>query len=833
MSRVLGGFTELGDWRMTVVRSYVRRVLLLAAVCGLGFASSNISLADDPNVTLISPAGLQRGTEAELLITGARIGDAKKLLFYEPGVEVVSLAADGENKVKVKLKATADCQPGLHSMRLVTETGISNLRYFGISPLPEAQEKEPNSDFATPQAAMLNTTINGVITNEDVDYYVLELAEGQKITCELEGIRLGSEMFDPFVAILDEKRFEVARSDDAPLLQQDCVCSMKAPRAGKYIIEVRESSFGGNERCQYRLHVGDFPRPLAVVPSGGRPGEKIEATIMDASGETWKESIQLPIAPGTFEFISQHDGKVAPSGNRLRVVDIVNTNEVEPDTDPATLTAVDTPAALNGILQTTGDVDWFKIKGKKDQQLDFTVYGRRILRSPLDSWLEIHKVGGGRLAANDDAGGPDSVQAFKFPEDGEYLVAVRDQLNEGSPFHAYRIEIAPAQKSLDLTIDELERYTSQVLEIPQGSRMAVLLRANRKNFGGDLGLRMEQAPAGTELVTASLTANQSFIPMLIRAAADAPVDGSLTALIGQTLPDGAGVQGGLSQRTMLVRGQNNVDMWGHDSNRMAIAVTKAAPFDIEIVQPQVPLVTNGSSTLVVKAKRKEGFKEPIRLRVLYSPGGVSASGSTEIPGDKDQVEIPITANGKPAFGQYPITVLARAKSTNANIWLASEFVNLEVADSYFDFKFSKAVAELGSASSISVGLTVKRPPEGEAEFEIVGLPAGVTSAAPIVKLAGEMTQLDFPIQMGPDARAGQFKTLVVKATIKRPSGTIVQTQGTGELTLTPPAVVSPTAVAAAPAVTPAAPVAAAPAKPLSRLEQLRQAQQAIMKPAGQ
>lgn len=237
------------------MRSKLRRVLTIAAVGCFGCVTT--CLADDPTVSLITPPGLQRGTEVELLITGARIADAKELLFYEPGIEVTSLVAEGDNQVKVKLKAAPDCQPGLHSMRVVTETGISNVRYFGVSPLTEANETEPNSDFTTPQPAAMNTTINGVVTNEDVDYYVVELAEGQKITCELEGIRLGTEMFDPFVAILDEKRFEVARSDDAPLLQQDCVCSMKAPRAGKYIIEVRESSFGGNERCQYRLHVGN------------------------------------------------------------------------------------------------------------------------------------------------------------------------------------------------------------------------------------------------------------------------------------------------------------------------------------------------------------------------------------------------------------------------------------------------------------------------------------------------------------------------------------------------------------------------------------------------
>lgn len=800
---------------------------LSATLCHL----TPLCRADDPTIALLNPPGLQRGTEVEMLITGARIDDAKELLFYQPGIEVVGLTADGANKVKAKIKVPADCPTGLHALRLGTETGISNLRYFGVSALPEVKEVEPNSDFAAPQALSMNCTVNGVVTNEDVDYYVVELAEGQKITCELEGIRLGTEFFDPFVAILDEKRFEVARSDDAPLLQQDSVCSMKAPRSGKYIIEVRESSFGGNERCQYRLHVGDFPRPMAVIPSGGKPGEALQATIVDASGETWTDTIQLPNEPGEFNYLAHRDGKWAPSGNKLRVIDLPNVTATEPDDDRAALPAADLPVALNGVLETNGDVDWFKVRAKKDQQVELTVYGRKVLRSPLDSWLEVHKIDGGVLASNDDAGGPDSLQAYKFPADGEYLIAIRDQLREGSPLHAYRIEIAPAQASLALNIDELERYNSTVLEVPQGSRMAVLLRAQRKNFSGELNLKLDNAPAGIELATPSIGADKSFIPMLIRAATDAPIDAALVSLTGETVAGGPGIRGGFEQRTMLVRGQNNVDMWGHNAKQMAVAVTKQLPFDIEVVQPTVPLVAYGNSTLVVKAKRKEGYKEPISLRVLYTPGGVSASGSIQILGDKDTAEIPITANSKPALGTYPITVLARAKSSNGTVWIASEFVQLEVAKPFFDYKFQKSVAELGTSGTIGVELKVNASPEGETEFEIVGLPAGVTSPAPVVKLAGEMQQLAFPIQVAADARAGQFKTLVVKAVTKRPSGQIVQTQGTGELQLTPPlpAPAAP-AVAAAPAAA-AAPVAAAPAKPLSRLEQLRQAMQS--KAAGQ
>ncbi len=791
---------------------------LSLAACFLSVCSVQLK-ADQPTITTISPTGFQSGTEVEVVITGARLSDAKELLFYDPGVEVKEFKAE-ENKVTAKVKIAADCEPGLHAMRLASETGISNLRYYGVSPLQQIAEKEPNSDFNNPQPVPLNSTVHGIVQTEDVDYYAVDLTEGQKLTVEIEGLRLGTEFFDPFVAILDSNRFEVARSDDAPLLQQDCVCSYKAEKAGRYIVEVRESAFGGNGRCVYRLHVGDFPRPMAITPSGGRPGEKIQARIVDASGDVWTEEIQLPAETGEFNYVAQRDGKSAPSPNKLRVIDLPNVIESQEE-DRSKLIAAEGPTAFNGVLEKEGDVDWFKIKGKKNQTLNFKVYARKVLRSPLDSWLEIHKSTGGRLAANDDSGGPDSLQAFKFPEDGEYLIAIRDQLNEGSPIHSYRIEVAPGQKGLSLSIDELTRYVSQTVEVPQGGQMAVLLRARRSGFGGDLGLRIEGGPAGIELVNPKIAANQSYIPMLVKAAPDAQPNAALADLVAETMPDGAGVKGHLSQRTMLVRGQNNRDMWGHTADKLSVAVTKELPFKIELEQPQVPLVRGGSSHYVVKATRNEGYKDVIYLRVLYNPSGCSASGSIRIDGDKTEARIPVTANTQAAIGNYPITVLARAKSRDASVWCATEFINLEVADSFFNFKFDKSVAETGGSGIVAVGVEVKRPPEGEVEFEVVGLPAGVKCETPKIKMTEGMKQVNFPFTVDPKARIGQFKTVYINARITRPGGTILQTAGRGEIQLTapPPAATTVAAKPAAPKAKPAAPTA----KPLSRLEQLRQA----------
>ncbi len=812
-----------------LVAKFFRGIFIGSGLVLAGLSSSTL-FAGEPIISKLSPPGFKNGTEVDLEITGSRLGDTKKLLFFTGGFEVTSLQPEGDNKVKAHIKVPENCPPGLHAFRLASATGMSNLRYLGVSHLPQMQEAEPNSDFAQPQAIQPGHTINGVVKNEDVDYYVVELAEKQSLTVELEGLRLNTEFFDPFIAILDENRFEVARSDDAPLLQQDCVCSVVAPKAGKYIIEVRESSFGGNDNCQYRLHVGDFPRPMTVLPAGGRPGETIQATIVDSTGNTWKESIQLPSEPTKeFPFYSVRDGKIAPSANLLRVVDMPNVMESEPDTDPAKLEAHDFPVAFNGVLQSEGDVDWFKIRAKKDQQIEAVVWGRRILRSPIDSVIEIHKVGGGRLASADDSGGPDALQAFKIPADGEYLIAIKDHLNEGSPLHAYRIEVAAPSPSLSLEIAELKRYESQTIEVPKGGRTAVMLTAGRKNFSADLALSLKNGPAGVEIVNPNIPAAMGQIPLMIRAAKDAPVDAALTDIVATTVNNDLKLTGHLNQRTMLVRGQNNVDMWGHNADRASVVVCEELPFDIQIEQPKVPVVRNGVANLIAKVTRKEGFKEPIRLRVLYTPGGVSASGSVQIAGDKSEAEIPLTANSNAALGVHPITVLARCRLANGgDMSMASEFINLEIVDSFFDFKFNKAVAEIGKPGAVGVGLKIKQPVEGDAHIELVGLPAGVSVPSGPIKVTPDMTALSFPIEVSSDAKAGQFKTLVCKATITRADGSIVQNQGTGEMQLDAPPP-QPTAVAAAPK--PAAPAAPA-AKPLTRLEQLRQAKSANMQPGS-
>jgi hypothetical protein len=798
-------------------------------VLGLSFLQTTAVFAAKPVVSRVEPPGLQRGADNAVVIRGARLSDAKQILFYEPGIEVVDLQVVDDASVKATLRVPATYPNGIHAFRLVSESGISNLRMFGVGQFPQVDEVEPNSTFDKPQPIQINHTVTGIVQNEDVDYFAVELAAGQKLAVELEGIRLGTEFFDPFIAILDSKRFELARSDDNPLLQQDGICSIVAPEAGKYIVEVRESSYGGNGNCQYRLHVGSFPRPLAVIPSGGAPGEQLNVTWIDATGEQWQETVALPPAEDPkFAVFAKKGDLIAASPNIFRVTALPNINEQEPNEDPATVAPSAAPVAFNGIIQAKGDVDWFTFSATKDQVFDINIYARKILRSPLDSVLEVYNAAGQAVASNDDSGGPDSYLQFRVPADGVYRVAVRDHLRGGGPFHAYRVEVKPVVPSLNLTIAELEQYVPTVISVPRGRRMAVMLNSNRANFGGDLSVELKDAPAGMTLDPLTVPAAFGTVPMMVRATPDAAVQGALADLVAKPTTGQPAIEGRIDQRTMMVRGQNNIDVWGHNAKRLAVAVTKEVPFDIQVVQPQVPLVKNGQMGLVVKAVREGEFKEPIALQLLYAPGGVAASGSVVINGDQTEATIPLTCNGGGAVGVWPIAVLAYATVGNERIVISSEYVNLEVAEPFFNFIFTKHVVEQGANAEVVVGLETKRPAEGEVEIELLGFPAGATSPAPKVKVAADATAVSFPVSVAKEARAGKFASLVCQATITRPNGVIIQTQGTGEFQIdvplpaptTPPPPPKPVAAAPAPMPMPA------PPKVLSRLEVLRQQREA-------
>jgi hypothetical protein len=551
----------------------------------------------------------------------------------------------------------------------------------------------------------------------------------------------------------------------------------------------------------------------------------LTATCIDLLGNTWQETFDIPADARTKSagVWSQQGGLIAPSPNMLRVNSLPNVLETEPNSDyNAIPTSHPVPVAFNGILETEQDRDYWVIEAKKDQQLDISVHARSPLRSQVDPVLQIFKVGGGGLASNDDQGGPDSYLSFKVPEDGKYAVCVSDHLGRGGKHFVYRVEVAAAEAEIGTTVNEQERYVAQVVNIPKGARMAIEANLARKNVGGEGRISVPDLPAGATHSDGLVVADQSLIQMIFRAPGDAANASKLVDLSASLVvsPERT-LTGFLNQRTQLIRGQNNVDVWGMWHDRLAVNIVDAVPFDIELVQPQVPIVRNGSMSLTINAKRNPGFDKPINLRILTAPAGIGASPVT-IPGDQSTVQMNITANNGAAIRKSPILVLATTDSGFGPVTIASEFVELDVQDALFQFKFAKTMAEQGKPADVVVGIELKRPAEGTVEVELLGLPPGTTCATAKITVAADAKQLVFPLTIPAETRAGNYKTLVCRGTVTSDKGLISQTNGNAEVQIDVPVAPPPAPAAAAPMPMPT-PAPAAPAdKPLSRLEQLRQ-----------
>jgi len=726
-----------------------------------------------PNFSATTPAGVQRGTEVEVRLTGDRLDDAEEIFFYDKGITAEIVKATN-NAVTAKFKIAPDCRLGEHNLRVRTKGGLSALRMFYVGTLPNSEEKEPNNELKTPQKIDLNITVAGSIDSEDVDYFLVEARKGQRLAVEVEGARLGRTMFDSYVAVREENGNVLAESDDTALATQDSAVSLVAPADGKYVIEVRDSSYSGAGHT-YRMHVGTFPRPLAVYPMGGMAGTSVEAKFIgDAAGD-FTQKIKLPADPHPkFGAVADRSG-LATSGNWMRVSPFPNVLEVEPNnaTNEVAAAAPAVPAAFNGIISKKGDADLFRFTAKKDQNLDVQVWGRR-LGSPIDSLLQVLNTRGNVQATSDDSGGsPDSGTRFRVPADGEYFVKVTDHQGRGGPGFTYRVEVSEAPSQVTLTIPDTARYdneTRKSIVVARGNRLAILFNTARDNFSGALDLKFDGLPKGVKYYTDTVSNNVSAQVVVFEADADAPVDGNLLTPVAKSVDDSKKPDSVFRHRSEWVRIQNQTVYTQTDVYRIAAAVTEELPFKINLVEPQVPIVQNGTLDLKIVVDRKEGFDEPITVKMVWNPPGLSSLPDMTIPKGTNSMIYRVNANGGADLRKWKVAIVGQATVKGGTAYNSSQLATIEVAAPYVSGKMDLTSIERGKSGKIICKLEQKAPFDGKAAVTLVGLPFGVTTKD--IEITKDSTEAVFDLETSEKTNPGLSKNLFCSVIVKKNGETV-------------------------------------------------------------
>ena len=797
--------------------------------------SSILAHSFSPELSRVEPRGGKLGSEIQIQLYGNRLKETQELLLYHKGLTVKSLTPSEDGKsVKAVIAIAPDAPLGEHPMRLRCKDGLTYMRTFWVGQFPtvmearsEDKKRDLNNTFKKPQKIDLNVTVQGVADREDDDYYQVQCKKGQRLSVEVEAMRLGRVMFDPYVAILDENRFELAVNDDSPLLKRDCAASIIVPEDGPYTVVVRESSYEGSTASQYRIHIGNFPRPRAIFPPAAKPGEEIEFTFIgDAKGDLKKK---IKVGNHPFSAFIEDGGLSSPSGNSVHISPLDYLSETEPNENfkqayPLT-NPPSAPIAFHGILSSNNDKDWFRFQAKKGEKLRFQILARQ-LRSPLDSLISIRQATDNKyLIANDDQTGgiPDSRLDYEIPADGEYVLEVRDQLKRGGPDFVYRVEIQNRAPSISATLPKADRVDTQkhkMIQIPRGNRLAIVPNIVRSNIGCDIDFHAPNLPEGIVSKSYTVPRSLSSFPILFEAKSDAPVKGGLYSF--EIEDPKTKLKGPFTEKISHLYVNNQGDYHITNTEKLSIAIIEEAPFHLELFAPPVPLVRNGTMTLKITANRANDFNKKIKVKLPWKPPGIGAPNEVEIPEGKNEVSLTLNANNDAPINDWKILVTGESITQKGTVRVSSQFADLKTSEPFVNLTIAMAATNPGKNTNVVASVDHLEPFTGEARVILQALPHGVKSNEKMITTTS--AEVTFPLEVANDAHKGKHANLFCQVIITKDGHPIPHNVGQGGTLRIDPPPPAPKKKIEAKATPVKTEQKVAPKKPLSRLEQLRQSQ---------
>jgi hypothetical protein len=420
--------------------------------------------AEAPSVSHLFPLGGQRGTTLSIKASGKFPDWPVTVVTQTAGLTVTA----GKDAGSFDVVLSPDASLGPADLRFIGKEGVSELKAFVIGTAKEQVEAEPNNEQSQANAVeSVSNVVNGALEKGgDVDVYAITLTAGQTLVADIDSR-------DPFVTPLDatlqlvsENGFLLAEVDDAPDLDPRIVYVV--PSTGKYFVRVfgfpadpnQSIGFTGGGNMVYRLTLTSSGLVTAAWPLA--VAETTPTVRLLGPGLPADVTVGVPPTLGTIG--SQFVGDSRFCGTALLNY-VRHPVHLEAEAKSAPLAV---PVTVCGSIAEPGERDELRFTAKKDQPLQIRIEARE-LGFPLDPKLTIRDAMGKVLATVDDQGASRDAQIrWTPPEDGNYVVEVRDLHAMGGEDFLYRcdIEVPVADFRLEMASD---RYTMEVgkeLEIP-------------------------------------------------------------------------------------------------------------------------------------------------------------------------------------------------------------------------------------------------------------------------------------------------------------------------------------------------------------------------------
>ncbi len=718
--------------------------LLVAVLSTVGAVA-----ADPPSVESHFPPCARRGETTVIKLSGARLDALREIVFYGSGISVERIEPTGAGLCKVTLRVAADAPLGPNPFRARNDDGHSVLRLVHVVSLPVIALGEEEATGSTPKTLLNDCCVAGVLAEGEIHRFSVNMRKGQRIAAEAVGMRAGNAFLDTYLELIAPSGKEVAHADDSSFSAQDAVLEAVAAEDGIHQILLRDSNLGGSDNAAYMLHVGAFPRPRIVSPLGARPGEKVTFRYTDTMGLHQIQASMPPTPVGTFGLHLNDSQGVAPTPNLIRVTEHPVAEETQ-----GQQTALAVPVAFHGLVGQPGEIDTRLFKAKKGEMLLVEAWAQR-LGTALEPILEIADQEGRVLVASDDDDGHDPRARFLVPADGIYAVRIRDQRGQGSPSHAYRVEVGPISPPLYGFLPRPNKLSQerQSVVVPVGNRTLVVFGVRRGDLSGEITMNSENLPSGLKATSEPARPGDFRIPCLFEASAEAQPAGSLSRF---GVVHAGKERGGFRQMIDLVAESADTLYRGIETDRLAVAIGTRAGVAVDVEAPRTGLPVDGTLTIRVRIERSQGFTGAVEVLLPYLPAWVEGPDVVKIASGKSEAEIVLTALPAALPATWPLVVEAKPLDGSSSR-VASSFVPLKIVPPLMTSPALDLVAEQGGSARFQLPMN----PRGSAHpgtASLLELPPRVNASASAIPSGGKSAILDATVAK--DGPVGQHRNIV-------------------------------------------------------------------------
>ena len=757
--------------------------LFLVALLNVSLCSATL-MAQVPTITKVTPQGIAPGQKTSVKISGSNLENVKDFSVSFSVLETVNLTPEVEqkpNELACDFTVPENTPNGIHSLRVLTDKGVSQPALIVIDTLPVVAHSNQNKAPESAQSIPAVCTVEGHVDSLSKLYFRFPGKTNQLFSLEVQARRLGSPL-DPIVRLFDPNGRELTWSDDEPGMQGDCWLQTTLPADGEYTIELADIRYQGGGNHRFRLRIGHFAVFTSAYPMIFQSPETADSSgEMSSANITLGEFVHESSVPKNL-FIGMENKtatiwetpKLSTKIDRPILKDSLwpaigysphpQILETEPNNTAEQSQRVELGHGINGRSNQPGDIDRFVFTAKKDQKYTFNAITRSA-GSPTDLTLRILKPDGRQLAAAEDTGLTDGQVDVTFPADGDYTLEIRDLHERGGKEFTWHVSVIETKPGFTLTAAD------DTLNIPAGGTVAVQVNAQRKGYGGPIQISATELPAGVTSHSTIIGPGRNDAILTLKASKEAKLEtlNVLPGIIGTADIGGQPFLAVASLHDHLKASMNNTPWPSRNLiHAYAAAVTTPAPVNLRIEPAEVVFGKNLSAKFKVIAERTEGWDADIALAINPAKNGLPGNitlAPQPIKKGLNEVELTVTANDKAALGDFTIALTGTIKKDKTTSVQPAPGLTIKL-QAPLTIAVDPAGGNITKGGELKLKATISRNPALAAPITLtaVDLPAGVTAEA--VTIPADQTEAEFVLKAAADAANADVKNLQIKADAK-------------------------------------------------------------------